>query len=174
MVLLPGVKAQNTVSYRMVLDDRQVPKEVIAGFNAKYPGDLFTIWYSSHITYWYEDYAQNWYGEWYPKRQVVVHRFEKPAYYEVDFRIDNLPSRAIFNRYGQWIETRAKLSTLPDAVTTGLRNSEFGDWLWSAHKERIEILGNEGLIYRLVVTDRRNTYIVRLNEAGEIVQVKYE
>ena len=82
-----GLNAQGTTSYRVVLEDNQVPKEVMAGFNARYPAVPFFIWYTSHITYWYEDYAQNWYGGWYPKRQVVVHRLEKPAYYEVDFRL---------------------------------------------------------------------------------------
>ena len=169
-----GMQAQETRSYRIVLDDNQVPREVKAGFQARYPGVAFFIWYTSHITYWYEDYAPTWYGAWYPTRQVVVHRFEKPAYFEVDFKYENLSSRAIFNRYGQWLETRTKIPTLPEQVEEGLRNSEFGDWIRSEHKERIEILGNEGYIYRLQVSNRKQSYIIRLNEFGEIIQVKYE
>jgi hypothetical protein len=166
--------AQREVSYRIVLDDQQVPKEVRAAFKATYPNTFMSIWYTSHITYWYEDYAPSWYGSWYPVRQTVVHKFEKPAYYEVDFQINNEPSRAIFSRYGQWFETRTRIKELPEPVFKGLRDSEFGEWMWSEHKERIEALGVDGYIYRLQVTNKRLSYIIRLNEFGEIVQVKYD
>ena len=166
--------AQREVSYRIVLDDPQVPKEVRAAFKAKYPETFMSIWYTSHITYWYEDYAPSWYGSWYPVRQTVVHKFEKPAYYEVDFQIDKQASRAIFSRYGQWFETRTRIMELPEPVVIGLRDSEFGEWIWSGHKERIEAMGIPGFIYRLQVTNKKLSYIVRLNEFGEIVQVKYD
>ncbi len=166
--------AQREVSYRILLDDKQVPIEVLAAFNTRYPGTFMSLWYTSHITYWYEDYAQTWYGTWYPTRQTVFHTFEKPTHYEVDFQIQQEASRAIFSRYGQWFETRTKIRVLPDNVALGLKNSEFGDWLWSDHKEKIQTLGFEGYIYRLQVTNRRNTYIVRLNEQGEVVQIKYD
>ena len=173
LISINGLLAQREVSYRIVLDDYQVPKEVRAGFNSKYPNTFFNIWYSSHITYWYVDYTQTWYGAWYPTRQIVIHRFEKPAYYEVDFKLGNEPSRAIFNRYGQWFETRTKISSLPEEITLGLKKSEFGDWIWSEHKERVEVMGLPGYIYRLQVSNHKNAYIVRLDESGEIIQVKY-
>ena len=171
---LYALMAQREVSYRMVLDDSQVPKEIRAAFRTKYPQTFFTIWYTSHITYWYEDYAQTWYGAWYPVRETVIHRFEKPAYYEVDFQQNNETSRAIFSRFGQWFETRTKISALPEEVALGLKETEFGDWIWSDHKERIEALGIPGYIYRLQVSNRKFTYIIRLNEYGEVIQVKYE
>ena len=103
-----------------------------------------------------------------------MHKFEKPSYYEVDFQQDNESSRAIFNRFGQWFETRTKIKSMPEEVTLGLKHSEFGDWIWSDHKERIEAIGQNGYIYRLQVSNGKNTYILRLDESGEIVQVKYE
>jgi hypothetical protein len=172
--LLSELSAQQEVSYRIVLDDKQVPREVLAGFKAKYPDTYMSIWYTSHITYWYEDYAPSWYGTWYPVRQTVVHKFEKPAYYEVDFKLNNESSRAIFNRYGQWFETRTKINALPEEVASGLRESEFGEWKPSNHKERIEVAGSPDYVYRLQVTNRKLSYILRLNEAGEVVQIKYE
>ena len=176
LLLIPAYSllAQREMSYRIVLDDYQVPKEVRAGFKAMYPEIFMGIWYTSHITYWYEDYAQTWYGAWYPVREIVVHKFEKPAYYEVDFQQNGESSRAIFNRFGQWFETRTKIKSLPEEVTQGLKNSEFGDWLWSDHKEKIESLGMPGFIFRLQVTNRKSTYIIRLDQSGEIIQVKYE
>lgn len=173
MLICPLV-AQREVSYRQVLDDQQVPEEVMAGFKTRYPQVPFFIWYTSHITYWYEDYAQTWYGAWYPVRQTVEYRFEKPAYYEVDFKISNESSRAIFSRYGQWFETRTKISFFPEEVILGLKNSEFGDWNWSVHKERIEAIGLPGCVYRLQVSNKENAYLIRLNESGEIIQVKYD
>ena len=168
-----SVLAQQQVSYRVVQDDHAVPKEVRAAFKAHYPETFLSIWYTSHITYWYEDYAPSWYGSWYPVRQTVVYKFEKPAYYEVDFQINKEPSRAIYSRYGQWFETRTRIKELPEEVHIGLKESDFGDWMWSEHKERIEAMGVPGYIYRLQVTNRKNTYIIRLNEYGEVVQVKY-
>ena len=173
-MLLGPLLAQREVSYRIVLDDEQVPKEVMEAFKSKYSQVPFFIWYTSHLTYWYEDYAQTWYGAWYPVRQTVVHRFEKPAYYEVDFKLVNESSRAIFSRYGQWFETRTKISNFPEQVLQGLNNSEFGDWHWSEHRERIEAIGLPGSVYRLQVSKQGNAYLVRLNESGEIIQVKYD
>ncbi len=172
--LLFPLLAQREVSYRVVLDDAQVPKEVRAAFKSMYPQTFFSIWYTSHITYWYEDYAPSWYGAWYPVRQTVVHRFEKPAYYEVDFKLGNESSRAIFSRFGQWFETRTKIGSFPDEVVVGLKESEFGDWIWSDHKERIQAIGLPGFIYRLQVSNRESAFIVRLDESGNIIQVKYD
>ena len=92
----------------------------------------------------------------------------------MDFKLDNESSRAIFSRYGQWFETRTKIKSFPEEVIQGLKNSEFGDWIWSEHKERIEALGSPGYVYRLQVSKKGNAYLVRLNESGEIIQVKYE
>jgi len=166
--------AQQAVSYRILLDDQQVPKLVRDSFKERYPKTFMSLWYTSHITYWYEDYAQTWYGVWYPERQTIVHKFEKPAYYEVEFDSGTEKSRAIFNRYGQWFETRTKLSNLPETVASSLRESEFSDWIWSEHKERIEALGAPEPFYRLQVSNRNVSYILRLSESGEIIQVKYE
>ena len=166
--------AQGEISYRILIDDQQVPKEVRMNFRKHYPESIMSLWYTSHITYWYEDYAPGWYGEWYPTRRINVHKFERPAYYEVDFQIDGEPSRAIFSRYGLWIETRTKIKNLPEAVILSLEKSEYGDWLWSDHKERINIPGMPEPIYRLQVSNRKFSYVVRLNGSGEIIQVKYE
>ncbi|MDA3822355.1 MAG: hypothetical protein PF450_07080 [Bacteroidales bacterium] len=165
---------QQEISYRKLVDEATVPKEVRFAFKKMYPKAFVALYYSSHITYWYEDYSPSWYGDWYPSRTVVVHRLEKPAYYEVDFQFEGNPSRAIFNRYGQWFETRSRIKTLPDSVAQGLKQSEFGTWLWSPQKEQIIMPGYNGIIYRLQVRDRKESYLIRLNEAGEIIQVKYE
>lgn len=169
-----GLSAQQKATYRILLDDQQVPKVVRDSFNSRYPQTFMSLWYTSHITYWYEDYAQTWYSTWYPTRQTIVHKFEKPAYYEVDFNRNGEKSRAIFNRYGQWFETRTKINSLPDNAASSLRESEFGDWIWSDHKERIEVIGAQEPFYRLQVSNRKVFYILRLNESGEIIQVKYE
>lgn len=73
---LSAILAQREVSYRVVMDDQQVPKEVRLAFKAMYPDIFMSIWYTSHITYWYEDYAPVCYGSWYPVRQTVLHKFE--------------------------------------------------------------------------------------------------
>ena len=59
LILLCPLLAQREASYRVVIDDQQVPGEVRAAFKSIYPQTMFSIWYTSHITYWYEDYAGN-------------------------------------------------------------------------------------------------------------------
>ena len=101
LVLNVGVLiARQQISYRVLLDDNQVPKVVRDSFRSRYPKTFMSLWYTSHSTYWYEDYAQSWYGTWYPTRQVIVHKFEKPTHYEAEFTREGETSRAIFRRYG--------------------------------------------------------------------------
>lgn len=165
--------AQGESTYRKRVDDQYVPKEVRTSFKKMYPNVFFSLWYTSHSVYWYEDYAPGWYGNWYPIRQVTVIKLEKPAYYEVDFQYQGNATRAMYNRYGQWFETRSRLTSLPPEVENGLKNSEYGDWLRSDHKEQIIVPGYNGVIYRLQVTNRKYSCILRLDEAGGIIQVKY-
>ncbi len=108
------------------------------------------------------------------RARIVKHRFEKPSYYEVDFDLNGEPSRAIFSRYGQWFETRTKIKKLPDEVLSGLSETEYADWTRSDHKERIQIPGIKEPIYRLKISKNDSSYILRLSDTGEIVQVKYE
>lgn len=61
----------------------------------------------------------------------------------------------------------------PETVHIGLKETDFGDWIWSDHKERIEAMGITGNIYRLQVTNRKDIYKIHLNEFGEVIQVKY-
>lgn len=165
--------AQQQLSYRVLLDDNQVPKVVRDNFRLQYPRAFMSLWYTSHITYWYEDYAPNWYGAWYPGRQIIVHRFERPTHYEVQFHRNDETNRAIYSRHGQWFETRTKINNLPDTVASSLRKSEFGTWIWSDHQERIEAIGAPRIVYRLQVSNQRVSYILRINESGDIIQVKY-
>ena len=133
------------------------------------------MWTTSHITYWYEDAAPGWYGGWYVSRPVLVYKFEFPSYYEVDFYRNNESSRAIYNRYGTWFETRTKLIDLPDTIVDALEHAGYADWTWSQHKERIEAPGMIGCVYRLKVTrGRTDSQVIRLNQDGEIVQIKYD
>ncbi len=169
-----SVNAQQSQTYRHPVEDNLVPKTVRANFKTQYPRSLINMWYTSHITYWYEDYATGWYGGWYASRPVVVYKFEFPSYYEVDFYRNNENCRAIYNRYGVWFETRTKLIALPDSIADALRSAGYGDWTWSQHIERIEAPGMPGYVYRLRVNTGRESQIIRLNEEGEIIQIRYD
>jgi hypothetical protein len=41
--------AQGQVSYRILLDDQQVPKEVRGNFRILYPESIMSLWYTSHM-----------------------------------------------------------------------------------------------------------------------------
>jgi hypothetical protein len=132
------------------------------------------MWYITNITYWYEDYGPVYYNKWYKPRTVVVYRFDQPSYYEVEFFNNDENSRAIFNRYGNWFETRTQINQLPENIVDALRKSEFVNWKWSEYKERIEAPGMKGSVYRMAVYNKNMSHIVRISETGEFIQIKTE
>ncbi len=167
------VIAQNTVQYRQLAGEKAVPKIVNATFKVTYPDAFIFNWYITHISYWYEDYSGSWYNGWYSPRQVIVYTFAEPAYYEVEFSIEpGETSRAIYNRYGYWFETRTKLSGLPMNVVQSLKESKYADWNWSQHKERIEAPGMPGSVYRFRVSKGMRSVIVRFDDLGQLIQAK--
>ncbi len=165
---------QNNKSSRQVIETNNVPQKVRTEFKTRYPGAFVKMWYVTNITYWYQDYGPSHYKGWYQQRTVVVYNFNEPANYEVEFLNDYENSRAIFNRYGVWFETRTKVVVLPELVEKALENSEYGNWMWSDYKERIEAPGMPGSVYRMQVSDRHLSQIIRINDTGKIVQIKTE
>lgn len=94
---------------------------------------------------------------------MVVYTFEFPSYFEVDFIRNNESSRAIYNRYGNWFETRTKVKELPESIANALKEDGYGDWTWSELKEKIEAPGMIGSVYRL-----------RVSGEGETIQIRYD
>jgi hypothetical protein len=167
------VLAQKTVQYRQLAVEKAIPQIITATFKVTYPDALVYNWYITQIAYWYEDYSGGWYNGWYSPRPVIVYNYAEPAYYEVEF--SNEPgevSRAIYNRYGYWFETRTKLSGLPMNVVQSLKESKYADWNWSQHKERIEAPGMPGAVYRLKVSKGMRSVIVRFDDLGQLIQAK--
>ena len=165
---------QKTTSYRQIIENEYVPKKVITEFQSRYPKAYVKMWFVTSITYWYEDYGPTYYNGWYKPRTVVVYSFDQAPNYEVEFMNNGEQSRAIFNRYGVWFETRTKVTALPDDVEDALLDSEYALWKWSDYKERIEAPGMPGSVYRLNVTQQHHSNILRLDEKGKIVQIKSE
>ena len=93
-----GFQAQNTKTYRQMVEIRDLPKIVQAEFKLRYPDAFVKMWYTTHIPYWYQDYGPSYYNGWYQPRTVVIYRFDQPAYFEVEFLNQDENSRAIFNR----------------------------------------------------------------------------
>ncbi len=165
---------QNTVSYRQVIETNYVPKKVRTEFQFRYPQAFVKMWYITSISYWYEDYGPSYYNSWYKPRTVAVYNFAEPSNYEVEFMNDGDHSRAIFNRYGVWFETRTKIVELPENIEDALMESDYASWRWSDYKERIEAPGMDGSVYRLNVSQKPLSNIIRLNDDGKIVQIKSE
>ena len=165
---------QNAKTYRQLVENTSVPKNVKVEFKTRYPQAIVKMWYITSITYWYEDYGPTMYNSWYKPRTVVVYKFDQPSYYEVEFLNRDENSRAIFNRYGNWFETRTKVNSLPENIVSALKDSEFGSWKWSDYKERIEAPGMLYSVYRMQVSKNHLSQIIRINEEGKIVQIKME
>jgi len=166
--------SQNEKSYRQMVDAVDVPQKVRAEFKKRYPDAFVKMWYVTNITYWYQDYGPSYYSNWYRHRTVVVYKFNEAANYEVEFNNDYEDSRAIFNRYGVWFETRTKVYHLPDDVKKSLEATEYATWLWSDYKERIDTPGMPGSVYRMQVSKSNRAEIIRISDDGKIVQVKSE
>lgn len=165
---------QNQKIYRQMIEINDVPKEVRKEFKFRYPESFVKMWYITSITYWYEDYGPSYYNNWYQPRTVVVYKFNQASNYEVEFMNHDENSRAIFNRYGQWFETRTQIYHLPDRIVNTLENSEFADWKRSEYKERLEAPGMPGSVYRLNVSKKHLSHIIRISDTGKIIQVKTE
>ena len=165
---------QNSKTYRQMVEIRDVPKNVRADFNLRYPNAFVKMWYVTSITYWYEDYGPSYYNSWYRPRTTVVYKFDQPSYYEVEFLRNDENSRAIFNRYGNWFETRTKVNKLPQEIVNALEDSDFSGWKISEYKERIEVPGIVNSVFRMHVSKEHLSQIIRINEKGKIVQIKME
>jgi hypothetical protein len=165
---------QGSKSYRQAVEMNEVPKNVRTEFKVRYPNAFVKMWYVTSVTYWYEDYGPSYYNGWYQPRTVVVYKFDQPANYEVEFYNNDENSRALYNRYGVWFETRTPMVKLPENVRQALLSSQFGSWKWSEYKERIEAPGMPGYVYRLQISKDYQSHIIRLSDQGKIVQIKTE
>lgn len=167
------LNAQNVKNYRTIVEINDVPKKLRSEFKLRYPNSYVKMWYVTNIAYWYNDYGQI-YNNWYRERTVVVYKFDQPSNYEVEFYNNDENSRAIYNRYGVWFETRTEVFQLPDNIKQSLQNSKYADWKISDYKERIEIPGLEGSVYRMSVSNKNNFIIIRINDDGKLIQIKTE
>ncbi|MBC8320754.1 MAG: PepSY-like domain-containing protein [Bacteroidetes bacterium] len=174
IMLAVSFYGQGNKSYRQLIETNNVPKEVRNNFNLRYPKSFVKMWYITNITYWYEDYGPSYYNGWYQPRTVVVYKFNEPSNYEVEFLYNDENSRAIFNRYGHWYETRTHIVRLPEAILSALKKSSFASWKISDYKERIEAPGMIGSVYRMQVSKNQLSSIIRINDDGDIVQIKTE
>ena len=165
--------AQQTVAQRQPASEKAIPKAVVSVFAEQYPKARVMGWYATHITYWMNDYSSNWYTGWYGQRNVVVYSFEKPTYFEVEFTL--LPgevSRAIYNSYGYWYETRTQIKGLTLDIMNALKVSKYHDWKLSPVMEKLESPMWPVEIYRFNMTKGLKSKILRMDGKGNLVQVK--
>ncbi|NNC94243.1 MAG: hypothetical protein HKN92_01695 [Chitinophagales bacterium] len=172
--ILP-VSSQTTVAQRVPASEKVIPPIVLHAFNKQYPNSLLKGWFVTHISYWQGDYSSGWYTDWYGPRSITIYRFEKPTYFEVEFINAANPgeiSRAIYNVYGYWYETRSMIKGLPMKVIESLKNSDYGGWKISEFKERIESPGWPVDVYRFKVSKGLKSKIIRIDEQGNLVQAR--
>ena len=155
------------------MNTKLIPKTVLDAFNQRYPDVLLRAWYVTHLTYWQNDYSSNWYTGWYHQRTVVVYHFQKPNYFEVEFVGDpGETSRAIYNIYGQWYETRTQIKSLTKDIYNVLKGSKYSDWQLSSTMEKIESSMWPVEIYRFHLSKGIKSHIVRMDAEGNLIQVK--
>jgi hypothetical protein len=167
------VSAQNVVAQRQAASEKSIPKIVLNTFNEQYPDIFLKGWYATHLTYWQNDYSSDWYYGWYGQRKVVVYTYQKPNYYEVEYI--NSPgelSRAIYNVYGYWYETRTQIKGLTIGIHDALKASNYNGWKISTTKEKIESPMWPVEIYRFQVSKGLKSQVIRMDAAGNFIQVK--
>jgi hypothetical protein len=161
------------VAQRQPANEKYIPKIVLTTFNLQYPNMLESLWFTTYLTYWYNDYSSDWYYGWYGSRTVVIYTYQKPNYYEVEFRkFPDEVSRAIYNIYGYWYETRTQIRGLPLAIHEVLKASKYKDWKISPVMERMESPMWPVEIFRFQVSKGFKSQILRMDSAGNIVQIK--
>lgn len=170
---LLNAHSQNVTAQRIAANEKAIPEIVIKTFKLQYPNVLLQGWFVTHLTYWQNDYSSDWYNGWYGQRTVIIYKYEKPNYYEVEF-INNPGeySRAIYNIYGHWYETRSKIKSLPMGIHKALENSKYREWKLSPVKEKIESPMWPVDIYRFQVSKGLRSEILRMDDEGTIIQVK--
>lgn len=167
------VYSQNVVAQRQPVPEKAIPKTVSNAFKLQYPNVLLSGWYVTHLTYWQNDYSSDWYRGWYGPRTVVIYKYEKPNYYEVEF-VNNPGelSRAIYNIYGYWYETRTQIQGLPMGIHKALKASKYSDWKIATVMEKLESPMWPLEIYRFQVSKGMKSRILRMDVEGNMIQVK--
>ena len=167
------VYSQNVVAQRQLASEKSIPKIVLSTFKEQYPSVLLRGWYVTHLTYWQNDYSSDWYYGWYGQRTVVVYTYQKPNYYEVEF-VNNPGelSRAIYNIYGYWYETRTQIKGLTMSIHNALKDSKYNGWKISKTMEKLESPMWPIEIYRFQVSKGLKSQILRMDAEGNIIQVK--
>ena len=167
-------QSQAEIGFRMPVAEKQVPLLVKGTFENQYDERLSTTgWFATHSYYWQNDISSNWYYDWYTNRTITVYTFDKPSYYEVEFiQYPGEISRALYNLYGYWYETRTKISGLPMTIMDALNNSQYKDWKLSLMRERIESPSWPISVYRFQLKKGLKTVILRMDEEGNIIQTR--
>ena len=174
MVSTTSVYNQNPVALRQPASEKSIPKLVVETFKTQYP-EIFSMksWYVTHLTYWLNDYSSDWYFGWYNQRTVVIYTYEKPNYYEVEFSINpNEKSRAIYNRYGYWYETRTQIKGLPKGILDAIKATKYNGWKISSTMEILESPMWPDEIYRFHVSKGIKSRIIRMDAEGNPIQIK--
>ena len=163
--------SQNSFSQRVPASKKAIPALVLNVFNEAYPNVLVQGWYITHISYWYNDISSGWYSDWYPSAPEIIFVYEVPNYFEVEF-IDQPGeySRAIYNRYGYWYQTRSKISGLPEKVIESLSKSEYATWKRSKLMEKIDSNEWPEPVYRFKISKGVKSIILKMNANGDFVQ----
>jgi len=165
--------SQNVVAQRKPASEKAIPKIVLNIFKEQYPDVLVKEWYITHLTYWQNDYSSDWYYGWYGQRIVVVYTYEKPNYFEVEFiKNPGELSRAIYNIYGYWYETRTQINGLTMGIHDALKASKYSDWKISTTKEKLESPMWPVEIYRFQVSKGLKSSIIRMDAQGNFIQLK--
>lgn len=177
LVLLIGfsltVCAQNVVAQRQSVSERSIPKLVVNTFKEQYPDVFLKGWYVTHLTYWQNDYSSDWYYGWYGQRRVVVYTYEKPNYFEVEFIDDpGELSRAIYNKYGYWYETRTQIKGLTMGIHEALKASKYDGWKIAQIKEKVVSPMWPIEIYRFQVSKGLDSQIIQMDADGNMIQIK--
>ena len=103
----------------------------------------------------------------------MVYTYEKPNYYEVEF-INNPGelSRAIYNIYGYWYETRTQIKGLTMGIHEAFKASKYNGWKISKPMGKLESPMWPVEIYRLQVSKGIKSQILRMDDEGNLIQVK--
>ncbi|MFC2107106.1 hypothetical protein ACFLRY_02100 [Bacteroidota bacterium] len=166
--------SQSFMGFRKATTIKDIPKKVRTEFKKQYTDASVHKWYITHLTYWQNDMSSNWYTDWFGRTQKIDLTYDKPTYFEVEFTNKNKElSRAIYNMFGFWYETRSQVKELPENVKDALNKSKYNAWIVSKLKEKIESPGWPFDVYRFKVSKGSQYVIIKIDESGNIIQTRH-
>ena len=160
-------KAQTTqtksVAKTKAIEKSNLPIKVTEEFVREYPMVDYDMWYGyptiKNGIEWY-DYNPMYYTN------------KEPEYYLVEFSIGNKVQKTVYNKDGKIVALHNKVQTetVPAAVNTALKNSNYKTWKETEAKEEIKNVKTKDNVYKITVEKDGKKHYLFYDSKGKLLK----